>query len=66
MSLEPIFEGDDDKNSIYLLPPSDTSKNSISGYSPSLSSLAISENLASSFLSTNTICKKYSIRQLII
>ncbi|PKK65773.1 hypothetical protein RhiirC2_868659 [Rhizophagus irregularis] len=30
MSLEPIFEGDDDKNSIYLLPPSDTSKNSIS------------------------------------
>jgi serine/threonine protein kinase len=31
MSLEPIFEGDDDKNSIYLLPPSDTSKNSISG-----------------------------------
>lgn len=31
MSLEPIFEGDDDKNSIYLLPPSDTSKNFISG-----------------------------------
>ncbi|CAB4470088.1 unnamed protein product [Rhizophagus irregularis] len=62
MSLEPIFEGDDDKNSIYLLPPSDTSKNSISGYSPSLSSLAISENLASSFLSTNTICKKCEIQ----
>ncbi|CAG8641158.1 12474_t:CDS:2 [Rhizophagus irregularis] len=62
MSLEPIFEGDDDKNSIYLLPPSDTSKNFISGYSPSLSSLAISENLASSFLSTNTICKKCEIQ----
>ncbi|GBB99328.1 hypothetical protein RclHR1_03490010 [Rhizophagus clarus] len=55
MAFEPIFEGCD-KNTNYLLPPSDTSKNFVYGCSPSLFSLAISENLTSSFLSTCNKC----------